>query len=124
MIINIGKLQAGHTQPCESHPNLSLRAWMRYATILLIAALVVLTAAAQTRRDPTVYITRTRHTYHKAQCPYLDKTKTAVKLSAAKKHGYMPCPLCYHPSHVIDPPVGPKRDNSTAPARLHASAKR
>jgi outer membrane biogenesis lipoprotein LolB len=87
---------------------------VKRATILLIAVLVLLAATAQAR-DPIVYISKAGHTYHKANCTYLGKGKTAIKLSVAKKRGYTRCPWCHHPKYVTDP----RRHHGSTQVRHH-----
>ena len=47
--------------------------------------------------DPTVYVTKTGHKYHRGSCRYLSHSKIAVKLSVAVEEGMEPCKVCQPP---------------------------
>jgi len=75
---------------------------MRFNRIPLIAfallvAQAVPVAGAQAKPNPTVYITRTGHKYHRAECRYLRRSSIPVKLSQAKAQGETPCSVCLSP---------------------------
>ncbi len=44
--------------------------------------------------EDTVYITRTGSKYHRTNCSYLRKSKTAITREEAIERGYEPCKRC------------------------------
>lgn len=53
---------------------------------------------------PRVYVLDTGTDYHRAQCPYLDDTKTVILLADAIGEGYQPCRACYYELAAFLPP--------------------
>jgi micrococcal nuclease len=76
---------------------------MRANRAFLLLSLWALTvtpviAPAQVKRaDPTVYVTRTGHKYHRAGCRYLRRSMIAMRLSEAKRQGETACSVCRPP---------------------------
>jgi len=63
--------------------------------LLLLAAI----ACAQNTAGPstTIYVTKSGHKYHRANCRYLRQSKIKIKLGEAVKEGYTPCSVCNPP---------------------------
>jgi micrococcal nuclease len=47
-----------------------------------------------TPNEEIVYIAKTGKKYHKSNCRYVKKSKTAIKKSEAQKRGYTACSVC------------------------------
>jgi hypothetical protein len=80
------------------HPYRHVR-WILLVLLLAIApAVTTARAMPQANGDQTVYVTKTGKKYHTADCRYLRKSKTPLKLKDAVKAGYTPCSVCNPPT--------------------------
>lgn len=50
-------------------------------------------SSSSTKKESTVYVTRTGSKYHRSSCRYLRQSKISISLSEAKKY-YDPCSVC------------------------------
>ena len=85
--------------------------WSRLALVSLLAGLMLFLAEAprgHSSEVALVYVTRTGHRYHSADCRYLSDSSTAMPLNDAIAAGYTPCKVC-------KPPVPPEDTPLTAP---------
>jgi len=70
---------------------------LRTGAVALLLLVNVVAFAGETK----LYLTKTGHKYHRANCQYLRKSKIEVTLSEAKKRGMTPCSKCKPPVEEV-----------------------